>query len=211
MRDQARGVAASCQTHALSPDMPRSARKDSSYATSLCTTHSNPEPVSMLQHKPGQSGFLQTERAQNSLLRRNLSSLCGLGGETPFLRLPGQDYLYSAAVHLLTLQNFKLLLGCTKQSLIFITCLFILVEKDTANSNPRHPQNACYTLGWVHFLTRLSKASWPSAYAPSHPDSHFLTPPEVHESVTNQRRPQLSRESKLTLQTIFQLFQINFK
>lgn len=43
-------------------------------------------------------------------------------------------------------ENFKLLLGCTKQSLIFITCLFILVEKDTANSNPRHPRNACYTL-----------------------------------------------------------------
>lgn len=72
--------------------------------------------------------------------------LCSWGGDT-LLCLPGQDYLYSAAMHLLVLQeNFKLLLGCTKQSLIFITCLFILVEKDTANSNPRHPQNACYTL-----------------------------------------------------------------
>lgn len=79
----------------------------------------------MLQHEAGQRGFLQTGSVQNSLLCRNLSSLCSLGGETPFLRLPGQDYLYSAAVHLLMLQeNFKLLLGCTKQSLIFITPVY---------------------------------------------------------------------------------------
>lgn len=93
----------------------------------------------MLQHEPGRRGFLRAERAQNSLLRRNHSSFCSLGGETPVLCLLGEDHLY-ATVHLLMLQeNFNLLLGCTKQSLIFITCLFILVEKDTANSNPRHP------------------------------------------------------------------------
>lgn len=138
-------------------------KESSSYATSL-QTHSNPEPTSMLQREPGCKGFLQTESTKNSLLRRNRSALRCSGGETPFLCLPGQDYLYSAAVHLLKLQeNFKLLLGCTKQSLIFITRLFIFVEKDTANINPRHPQNACYNLGWVHFLTRWSKASWPSA------------------------------------------------
>lgn len=78
--------------------------------------------------------------------------LCSWGGDTPLLCLPGQDYLYSAAMHLLMLQeNFKLLLGCTKQSLIFIICLFILVEKDTANSNPRHLQNACYILYFAPF------------------------------------------------------------
>lgn len=50
-----------------------------------------------------------------------------------------RQYLRCASVRLLMLQgDSQLLLGCMKQPLIFITCLFVLAE-DTANSNPRHP------------------------------------------------------------------------
>lgn len=46
----------------------------------------------ILCNQLGLKGFLQTERPQNSLLGRNLSSRCGSGGETPFL--PSQDSLH---------------------------------------------------------------------------------------------------------------------
>ena len=195
------------------PRHARSGRKGISCAASLHDASPSLNPRQRCSTSQDEGVSCKQRRTQNSLYRRNLSSLCSLGGETPLLRPPGQDYLYSAAGHLLVLQeNVELLLGCMKQSLIFITCLFILVEKDTVNSNPRHPQNAHPTLGWVRFLTRRSGASWPSAQAPSYPDSPLPAPPEVQrESVAEQGRPQLSRESKLTFQTIFQLFQINFK
>lgn len=60
--------------------------------------------------------------AESSLLR-------GLEGETPFLCLTGQGHRYPATVHELTLQgDFNLLLGCMKQSLLFLSSLFILVD-----------------------------------------------------------------------------------
>lgn len=101
-------------------------------------------------------------------------------------------------------ENFKLLLGCTKQSLIFITCLFILVEKDTANSNPKHPQNACYTLCLAPFSHQTVQSFLTISTHTSAPRQTFPCSSEVQCEIMN-------RDSKSTLQTIFQLFQINLR
>lgn len=68
----------------------------------------------MLEHKIGQNGLGKQKVLKfHSLTETCL--LCSWEGDTPLPCLPDQDYLYSAAMHLLMLEeNFKLLLGCRK-------------------------------------------------------------------------------------------------